>query len=680
MAVIATIEYMEKKPKNFIIDVIPLTRLPLSRKQYFSYEFERKLPAGTLVEIPLFNRILDGIVMNSHDDFHQLGNIKLKKVIAIIEKSFLTPKQLELAKFISDYYICSLGIVLKFFVPKHIKARNLQLTTYNSPQKKIKLTKGQQEAVNKISNFQFPISNFLLFGPASSGKTEVYIHAIARLKAQNSKYQFLILLPELTLTPQAIERYGAIFKPEEITVIHSKITKGEFYANWQKIKSGEAKIIIGTRMAVFAPFKNLKLIVIDEEQDPSFKQWDMNPRYDARKVTEKLAKIYQAIIVHGSATPSVETYYKALENKYNLIKLPYLEIPNKFKILPPKVEIVDMHKERWNNQMAGGFSPISKTLKSEIDYALKNKLQTILFINRQGMSFFSVCAKCKTVLRCPKCERALIYESNGLYKCLRCSYKTSTFATCPKCKGIEFKNIGLGTQKVERELARIFPGIRLKRADFESIKKASDIDKLYREFGHGDYDILIGTQMITKGWDNPNVGLIGIIDADNLFSIPDFRTSEKAFQLMVQVSGRTGRLKSKFPGKVLIQTFNPYDFIIKKAAKMSYEEFYEKEIEDRKDLNYPPFSLLIRLIYQNYNQKKVEDEPKRVYDEISSKFANAKCLSISRPQNPLISKVRGKSRKQIIIKSKNEIPEGLKEIIKNLGSNWTVDRDPINII
>lgn len=666
---------MAKTTKNFIIDVIPLTRIPLSHQQYFSYESSRELPDGTLIEIPLFNRILNGIVINSRNDFHRLSNIKLKKITNVLEENFLPPEQLKLAEFISDYYICPLGTVLKFFIPKRVKFRGSKPETQNLKPKNIELTKEQNNAVKKIvADYGLQVMGFLLFGPASSGKTEVYIHSILKLKIKDKQAQFLILLPELTLTPQAIERYGAYFKPEEIVLIHSKISKGELYSNWQKIKSGEAKIIIGTRMAIFAPFKNLILIVIDEEQDISFKQWDMNPRYDARTVAEKLAEIYNAKIVRGSATPSLETYYAALENKYKLMKLPELQIKN-YELKKPNVEIIDMRKERWTKN----FSPISKALKAEIEYALKNKLQTILFINRQGMSSFSICAKCKTVLRCPKCERALVYENNGLYKCLHCSYKTSTFATCPKCKGIEFKNIGLGTQKVERELVRIFPGIRLKRADFESMKKAIDASKLYEEFSRGDYDILIGTQMITKGWDIPNVGLIGIVDADNLFSIPDFRTGERAFQLMVQVAGRTGRFKSKFPGKVLIQTFNPDNFIIKKAADMNYEKFYEKEIKDRKDLGYPPFSRLVKLIYQNYNLKKVEDEPKRVYNEISSKFANSKYLSISRPQDPLIPKIRGRLRKQILIKSKNEISEDFKKIIKNLGSDWTVDRDPINI-
>ncbi len=686
MAVIVTIKHMEKKPENYIIDAIPLTRLPLARQQYFSYESSRKLPAGTLVEIPLFNRILNGIVINSRNDFHWLGNIKLKKIVNIIEENFLTAGQLELANFISDYYFCPLGIALKFFVPKQIKARNPKSEIRNTIYKKIKLTDEQKNAVNQITkSWKLEARSYLLFGPASSGKTEVYIHSIFKLKAKSPESQFLILLPELTLTPQAIERYGAYFKPEEMAVLHSKITKGEFYANWQKIKLGEAKIIIGTRMAVFAPFKNLQLIVIDEEQDMSFKQWDMNPRYDARTVAEKLAEIYKAKIVRGSATPSVESYYKAQNGEYKLLELPYLKEVRPLSTktaqrgqtsIPPTAEVVDMKKERWRKN----FSPISKTLKAEVEYASKNKLQTILFVNRQGMSAFSVCGSCRSVLKCPQCDRALVYGNSGIYKCPHCSRETGILTACPKCKGTIFKNIGLGTQKVEREINKLFPGAKVKRVDFEAMKKRKSADNLFQEFSRGDYDILIGTQMITKGWDNPRVGLIGIIDADNLVSLPDFNTDEKAFQQIVQAAGRTGRLESKFPGKIIIQTFNPENFIIQTAAERNFEKFYEKEIAERKDLKYPPFARLVKLICQNPNRQKVEKNAEKVYNGIKSLQSKEEGFTVSPPQDPLVSKVRKNYRKQIVLKLEKELSPDLKKILINLDGKWIVDVEPVSII
>lgn len=691
--------------KGFIIDVVPITHLPLSRQQYFSYLWDQKLLSGTLVNIPLFKRAVQGIVVNSRSDFHRLGNIhphtnsankdlqaldnlthdeykfgvgvKLKKIDEIVEENFLTKEQLKLAQFISEYYFSPLGTVLKFFIPKRARARVMEHRTWNIKQKNIKLTAEQLVALDEITknpkSYDLKANSYLLFGPASSGKTEVYIHAIKKLQAESAKLQALILLPELTLTPQAVERYSQLAKPEEIVVLHSKISKGQLWSAWQKIRSGEAKIIIGTRMAVFAPFQNLKLIVIDEEQDISFKQWDMHPKYDARKVAEKLAELHQAKIVLGSATPSVETYYKAINKEINLLALPALKLPG-YELRVTSYDIIDMKKERWNKNT----SIISKALKGELAYALKNQLQAILFVNRQGMSAFSICEKCKTVLACPKCDRALVYDENGTYHCLHCGHRTGAFVNCSKCNEMVFKNIGIGTQKVEREILHFFPGARIKRVDFEAMKKAGEAEKLYRDFSDKNIDIIIGTQMITKGWDLPNVALVGIIDADSLLAMPDFKTDEKAFQNIVQAAGRTNRLGSRFPGNVLIQTYNPENFVIRSAAEMDYAKFFEKEIEDRKILLYPPFSEIIKLTIQDYSRSLVEKEADNIHQKIKA-FEN-KDIIVSNPQDPMVNKIRGRFKKQIIIKLKNDkIPESLEKILINLGKGWSIDRDPISI-
>ncbi len=726
------------KKNKFIIDIIPLTRLPLDRQQHFSYLHDKKISAGSLVSIPLFRRDLEGIVIGSrpariamqsiaggsdfypHTNFdsqdslnnknilnisknkigvgvNRLGNIKLKKINEIIEENFLTENQLKLAEFISKYYICSLGIVLKSFIPKRMKARKRSQELARPParqeimnREKIILTKEQKQAINEISKKP---ASYYLFGPASSGKTEVYIESIKKLKKDEQARlpspdglpacasqwqagsvnggQALVLVPELTLTPQAIERYGQHFDQGDIAVLTSKISKGQFYENWQNIKSGKAKVIIGTRMAVAAPFKNLKLIVVDEEQDISFKQWDMSPRYDARKVAENLARICKARLVLGSAAPDIVSYHKAIETEENY-KL--LELPRLKNYKPPTVKVVDLKKEKSR-------SPISSELQSEIKQALKNKLQAILFINRQGMSSFSICSECKTILRCPKCERALVYDNSGIYKCLHCSHKTDALAACSKCKGMIFKNIGLGTQKVEREVNSIFPEAKTKRADFEAMKKIGEQEKLYQEFSQKKIDILIGTQMITKGWDFPSVGLVGIIDADNLLDLPDFKTNERAFQNMIQAAGRTSRLKSKFPGIAVIQTYNPENPVIKIADEMDFEKFYRKEIEERESLNYPPFGRLIKLVFQDSDKEKAEKETENVFREIKRAVGGLKNHRLFPPNDPLVSKVRGKHKKQIVIKFDNgEINKKLYKIISKLGKGWIIDVDPISII
>lgn len=669
---------MEKSAK-IIIDVVPIARIPLSRNQSFSYLSDKEIPAGSLVQAPLFRRKVEGIVTGHRPDFERLGNIELKKISEIIEENFLDKKQIELAQFISDYYISPLGIVMKSFVPKRVKARKKASISHQSPEeRKIILTPEQKNVIQKISKSDCKLKivncKFLLYGPAGSGKTEIYFEAIKNLKKIE---QALILLPELTLTPQAIDRYGEKFGRENIAVLTSNVSKGEFFAQWQKIKSGETKIIIGTRMAVFAPFANLGLIIVDEEQDMSFKQWDMNPRYDARTVAEKLAQLHKAKIIFGSATPSVETYQKTIDGKFSLIELPHLHIPGapKKDYDGPAVEIIDLKKEKWEKN----HSPISRKLRSEIAYALKNNLQTILFINRQGMSSFSICSGCKTVLKCPQCEKALIYDNSGIYKCISCSYKTSITPECSKCHGIAFQNIGLGTQKIEREISNMFASAKIGRADSQTMKDAHSQEKIYRDFAEGKTDILIGTQMMTKGWDLPNVALIGIIDADNMLSIPDFSVNSRAFQNIVQVSGRSNRPHAKFRGSVIIQTFNPNLELFRFAAERNFKQFFEKEIKERKDLSLPPFGKSIKLVYQDYDAKKVSEKSKDVYEKLEElKLEN---VSISEPQKSFVSNVRGRHRKQIILKFRDgNVPQEIKGFLENLPAGWIIDVDPISII
>lgn len=668
------LKYMISKSK-YIIEVVPLTRISLSRHQSFSYSSSEEIPQGSLVSVSFFYRNIDGIVITSYSCEQWTKKFALKPIRSILEKSFLTSRQLELAKFTSDYYLCPLGIVLKSFIPKRVKARkkNLEKNTL-SRSKKITLTSEQKLAVKKI---QTPAkSKSYLYGLSGSGKTEVYIETIKKI---NPTKQALILLPDLILASQAIERYSANFKSEEIVLLHSKISKGEFYQSWKKIRTGEAKIIIGARMALFAPFKKLGLIVVDEEHDSSFKQRDANPRYDARTVAEKLAEIYECNIVFGSSTPSISSFYKTKKKQYQLVTLPAFKIR---KTAPEvKIELVNMRKERWIKN----HSPISKRLESEISYALKHKLQTILFVNHQGMSQFSVCASCQTVFKCPKCEGALIYDQDGSYYCLHCSYRSSMMPHCAVCNGIVFRNIGVGTQKIEREITDRFPFARIARADKQTMRASHAQEKLYKDFKEKKLDILIGTQIISNGWDLPSVALVGIIDADNLLTLPDFGTQEKAYQNILQTAGRAGRPNSKFPGLVLIQTFNPDSLFLQTVVSKDFSRFYQKEIEERKALDLPPFSQIIKLIFRARERKRVERESQRGYMLLrkqTSAYLKKKIIQIFEPQSPLVSNIRGQIKKQIIIKIKDrkEIPQELKRVIISLPAGWIVDVDPISII
>ena len=672
---------MNANKNKYILDIVPLTRISLTRNQSFSYLSDVSLPAGTLVTIPFSGRKIEGVVLGAKKDFPRIGNIELKKIEEIIEENFLTAQQIELAEFISDYYVSPLGVVLKNFVPARTKARNAKRETRNVNTKKIILTKHQKIAAKKITSAPrstLHAPRFLLFGPSGSGKTEVYIHTILKLKTKNPKLQFLILVPEQTLTPQAIERYSPYFKAEEIAILSSNISKGRFYSNWKKVRIGEVKLIIATRKGVMAPFKKLGLVVVDEEQDMSYKNWDMNPRYDARTVAEKLAESHKCPLVRGSATPSIESYYRTVEKELRLLTLPHLEIPDT-KHLVSNTILVDMKKERWSNlprRQTGNYSCISKNLKSEIAYALKYHQQTILFITRQGMSSFSVCENCKTVLKCPQCDRALVYDTAGNYRCAHCAYKTSITPQCQKCHGLVFKNVGLGTQKVEKEVQNLFPGARVARLDSQMVGKSGVREKIYQDFSAGKIDILVGTQMITKGWDLPNVSLIGIIDTDNMLSQPDFTTTEKFYQNIVQIAGRAGRPGAKFPGTIVIQTFQPENKFIKMAAEKDFGSFFSRESEERKALAYPPFGRIVKLVFQDYSAKKTESEAKRAYEILK----NIQNVSITEPEDSFVPKIRGRYRKQLVIKFKDEMPPELKKELRKLGSGWIIDVDPISLI
>lgn len=662
----------------FIVNVVPLVKVSISQNQVFSYSFVEKLNPGTLVEIYFSGRKLKGIVLNSYSaNEKNLGRgFEIKKIEKVLAQDFLSAKQIELAQFIADYYFSSLGIVLKSFAPQITMVRNLKKVANPSEKKNIILTKEQMKAVRKIiSN---PKRKFLLFGPSGSGKTEVYIHSILEIRKRKEELasQFLILIPDAFLTPWAIERYTQYFKSEEVVVLNSRLSKGQFYASWEKIKSGSAKIIIGSRLAVFAPFRDLTLIAVDEEQDMSYKQWDMNPRYDARRVALKLAEIWKANLVLGSATPRIETYFQAQENNLELLKLPYLGDIDEKK-LETQTFLVDMKKERWKKNT----SSLSQKLKSEIAWTLKNKKQVFLFVSRQGLSSFSICASCKEVLRCPKCDRALILNNEGLYCCLHCTFKTSLTPKCVKCGNLVFSNLGIGTQKVEREILNFFPGARILRVDSQAAKKTGALEKIYAEFSQGKADILIGTQMVSKGWDLPNVSMVGIMDADNLLSLPDFFSYEKAFQTMLQVAGRTNRPQSKFTGVVILQTFHPENAIFQMVARRDYKSFFQKEIEERKNLSLPPLGKIIKLIFQDYSREKIESATEKIM-VLLQKNKDAR-VKIFDAHSPLLSKTRGRFRKQIVIRLKGQnssISDNLKKNICFLPNGWLIDVDPISLI
>ncbi len=658
------------------IEVAPLTSLPLTRGQFFTYASGIEVRPGTLVSIPVTTRTLKGVVFASYNmssGDRKMPPFKVKPIISVLQDDFLTPEQLQLALFISKRYFTSLGRCLVHFAPQTATSRTKSalpiVSTVAAPSKTIHPTKEQQHAIQTISERK--AKEVYLFGPASSGKTEVYIRSIKKIIRKGG--QALVLVPELTLIPQEIDRYSEAFGKEHITLLHSHIAPGTFYETWKKIASGEASIVIGTRQALFAPFKDLKLVVVDEEQDDAYKQWDMSPRYDGRSVAEELARIHSATVVFGSATPSIERFYRAKTGASTLVTLSPLPMQPRYDI-----RLVNLRFERHNKN----FSSLSEELTNAITATLKNKKQTFLFINRQGASSFSVCESCKTILRCPSCERALVYDAPlGIYRCLHCTHKSSAFPKCVSCGGLQFKNVGTGTQKIERDIMKRFPYSKVARIDRTTMQKKGAQEKVFHDFASGKIDILIGTQMATKGWDLPNVALVGMIDADSLFTWADFKTDENAFQHILQAAGRMARIGSVGEGTALIQTFYPENPTLQKIQTKDYLSFYREIVDQREPLFYPPFGRLIKIIVQNEESKKVEKETQKFYTKLAALAEYERSLRISEPQHPLIAKVRNNFRKQIIIRCKNaEFPDDLTAFLLKISKDCIIDIDPVSLV
>ena len=403
-----------------------------------------------------------------------------------------------------------------------------------------------------------------------------------------------MLVPEISLTPQTVDRFISRFGEEKVAVLHSKLSVGERFDQWQKIRKGIAKIVIGARSAIFAPVEKLGIIIIDEEHDSSYKS-EMSPRYNAKEIAKFLAEKNDIPLVLGSATPSIDTYYKGLNGEIEILELN--KRANNMEL--PKVEIVDLRQELKN----GNRSMISNKLYNEIKENLENKKQTILFLNRRGYSTFVMCRDCGYTAKCKNCDVTLTYHSNEKkLKCHYCGYETKILNKCPECNSENIRYFGTGTQKLESEIKKIFPNASTIRMDIDTISKKDSHEKILNRFKQENVDILIGTQMIVKGHHFPNVTLVGVIAADTSLNIEDFRANEKTFQILTQVAGRAGREEK---GRVVIQTYNPDSFSIEFAQKQDYKLFYKTEIILRKSLKYPPFCDIIMLLITGENEKEV---------------------------------------------------------------------------
>ncbi len=539
---------------------------------------------------------------------------------------------------------------------------------------KPKLNESQQNAVREITSCigTDKKATYLLHGVTGSGKTEVYLSAIEH--AINKGCDALMLVPEISLTPQMISQIYARFG-DNVAVLHSKLTLKQRYIEWNRIKNGDVKIAIGARSAVFAPFNNIGLIIIDEEHETTYKS-EMSPRYHAIEIARYLTERYKATLVLASATPSIEDYYKASSGVYKLIEMPHRV--NKSPL--PKVDIVDMRSEI----KSGNMSIFSNKLKNSIVEALSKKEQIILFLNRRGFSGFVSCRSCGYVVKCPNCNISLTYhKSIGKMVCHYCDYKVSNVTSCPKCSSKHIRFFGIGTEKIVDELHNLFPGVSVLRMDADTTSGRFGHENILNNFRQGNADILVGTQMITKGLDFGNVTLVGIIAADMSLNIDDFRAGERTFDLVTQVIGRAGRSHKK--GKAIIQTYNPDDETLVLSAKQDYKSFYKDEIMIRRLLVYPPFTEFIKIQFVGSGKaetKKVADD---FYSALSEYAADSDFVgNIYKVSEAPLFVINQKFRYRIIIKSpyKKVFYDSLHDIYnkfinKHTDVNISVDVNPI---
>ena len=610
---------------------------------------------------------------------------------------FITPSLMELARWLSERYLCSLGEALACMAPpplappKRPKSALSAVEEASVDNEAIRLSSEQHAVLDPLiaAIERRGTHPFLLRGITDSGKTEIYLRAIDCLL--NDGRQALFMVPEIALTPHFVDRLTRRYPAGRVGVWHSHLAPSERFETWSHVRSGDIGVLLGARSAVFAPFRELGLIVIDEEHEPSYKQED-RPRYHTREVAIKRAALEGAVVVMGSATPSLESYWNAKHGVYRL-----LELTSRVeqKSLPP-VTLIDRRpaaavppegkkrKRRWMP------APIfAEPLRLAIEQRLARREQAMLFVNRRGYTPFLRCATCGWVARCKRCSLTLTLHlkdfehpgkpapADAMLRCHHCSYEEAVPIQCPSCKGMRLRDFGIGTQRVEQELKQLFPFVKVGRMDRDIASSRHNYQRIYRAFADGSLDVLVGTQMIAKGFDFPNVTLVGVVDADVSLHLPDFRAAERTFDLIAQVAGRTGRGAAR--GQVFVQTHHPEHYALQAAREHDFLKFYDQEIGFREIFRYPPFSQLMYLLIRGTKEPVVRQSA----EELAVKLSGIGTAELLGPVPAPYVRLRNQFRYQIILKGSEEVLRPYRDFLRGRRLSkafLSVDVDPSDLL
>ncbi|MFR1707811.1 MAG: primosomal protein N' [Clostridium sp.] len=558
-------------------------------------------------------------------------------IVSFIEKNNGVYNKSELT---SEFNL-SLSRINTLIKHEFLKVKKTIVNRYNEDTYKLyeekTLNSEQQKCVDTILLNSYN-NKFLIHGITGSGKTEIYMNLVKEMIKQNK--DSIVLIPEIALTPQMVERFKGRFG-RDVAIFHSRLSVGERFDEWMRVKMGNVKVAIGARSAIFLPFSNLGLIVIDEEHETSYKS-DSDPKYHARDIASFKSEIEGCKVVLGSATPSIETYYKATQGEYDIITLNNRADGANL----PTIDIVDMRQELKD----GNKSMFSRRLQEEMFNCLEKKEQAIMFLNRRGYSTFVSCRECGYVFKCSNCDISLTYHNDDNLTCHYCGAKQKALRTCPKCKSKYVKYFGVGTEQLEQSVKRTFLDSRPLRMDFDTTRGKDSYERVYRDFAAKRYNVLIGTQMIAKGLDFKDVTLVGIIAADLSLNLPDYRAAERTFQLITQVAGRAGR--GNKAGTVILQTYNPENYSIIYAAENNYKSFYEEEIIIRKLREYPPFSKILCINLSSENEENLIKCIQNLADKIRIKNYESDKIELLGPCPCGVSKIKNLHRWQIILKGK----------------------------